>query len=453
MPRFAPACRRKREAAPIPVGTRACAFDAVASVIMMDRQRRLDGATANAVARGLNILAVRNAGLARRYMECKQVPDAVITRVLADPGARRRESAEQALSEAITPQSAMPTPGRPGTSDAAPNYADTRQLQAMLALARELLQVEEPSTVLSLSGRAIAELLGKKPALLLIGDDFPLLFAEDGSTQLAPADHPWALAAHARMRRRPSRPEVPEIWVIAAPQARPMAVLVAEPVACAPEVCRKLGAALETALELLTATLGRIQVRCSLEKLVTTQHTQLVDNAQKYADELTRRDRAAREMLSLTLTDVLTGLNNRRGFFARAEPLFRLAQRKQANSAVIYADIDGLKPVNDTLGHAVGDQMIRDAADVLSDSLREADVLARMGGDEFVAYALDQAQPLALLARLQRALDDFNVSQERPFRLSLSVGMVPCDPKANTTLNECIQLADQAMYEHKRRLL
>jgi diguanylate cyclase (GGDEF)-like protein len=100
----------------------------------------------------------------------------------------------------------------------------------------------------------------------------------------------------------------------------------------------------------------------------------------------------------------------------------------------------------------MGDQMIRDAATVLHASLRDADVLARMGGDEFVAYAMDQGQPHALLSRLRRALDAFNQSRQRPFQLSLSVGMGPCDPSAGSSLNEHIQQAGRAMYEHKRRL-
>ncbi|TQK08244.1 hypothetical protein FBX97_3557 [Herbaspirillum sp. SJZ107] len=68
-----------------------------------ERQRRNDEPTANAVARGLNILEVRDAGLARQYMEHKNVPDHVIVRVLAHPALRRRESAGQSVSEAITP--------------------------------------------------------------------------------------------------------------------------------------------------------------------------------------------------------------------------------------------------------------------------------------------------------------------------------------------------------------
>jgi len=70
---------------------------------MNERQRREDEVTANAVARGLNIMAVRDAGLARNYMEYKDVPEHVITRVLEQPALRRRESAGQSVSEAITP--------------------------------------------------------------------------------------------------------------------------------------------------------------------------------------------------------------------------------------------------------------------------------------------------------------------------------------------------------------
>jgi diguanylate cyclase (GGDEF)-like protein len=306
---------------------------------------------------------------------------------------------------------------------------------------------------LRLTGRAIIELLGEHEALLLIGGDAPLCvtFQQDGAVRLADTQHPWYAIAHARMTAAPAAGQT-STRVLAVPQEWPMAVLVAAPATATQEIALRQTTALEMALELTTATLGRIQVRSSLEQLVTMQYARLADNAKEHADELTRRDLTAREMLSLSLTDVLTGLNNRRGFFARAEPLFRLAQRQRRSSAVLYADIDGLKPVNDTLGHALGDQMIRDAATVLSASLRDADVLARMGGDEFVAYTMDQRQPHSLLSRLQRALDAFNQARQCPYQLSLSVGMVPCDPAAGSTLSEHIQQADHAMYEHKRRL-
>lgn len=332
---------------------------------------------------------------------------------------------------------------------------DAQQLQGLLTLARELLQIDEPGAALRLTGRAMAGMLGRQGALLLIGGEAPLCVTleHDGAVRSADTRHPWYATAHARLSGGPGSAGPAGTLVLAVPQARPMAVLVAAPPASTPEIALRRSAALEMALELSTATLGRIQVRSTLEQLVTIQYAQLADKAKEHADELTRRDLSAREMLSLSLTDVLTGLNNRRGFFARAEPLFRLAQRQRRDSAVVYADIDGLKPVNDSLGHAMGDQMIRDAGTVLRASLRDADVLARMGGDEFVAYAMDQGPPPALLSRLQRALDAFNQSRQRPYQLSLSVGMVPCDPAAEPTLNELIQQADLAMYEHKRRLL
>lgn len=129
---------------------------------------------------------------------------------------------------------------------------------------------------------------------------------------------------------------------------------------------------------------------------------------------------------ALALTDVLTGLNNRRGFFVQAEHMFKLARRKQAGCAVIYADIDGLKLVNDQLGHAAGDQLIQDAASVLRESLRDSDVLARFGGDEFVAFALDDAHPRVILARLQDNLRAFNLMQDRAYLLAVSAGAVQC---------------------------
>lgn len=330
------------------------------------------------------------------------------------------------------------------------------QVQALLTLARELLQADEPSRVLRLTGRALVDVTGARRALLVLTGDAPLCigFSADGLARTAPRSHPWfPLARGALQGQRPSGPES-VVLIAAVPATRPLAALVAGwPAATAPAAVQTQRLALDAILELTAATLGRIGVRDALEQLVTTQYEQIAGTAQEHADELARRDAAAREMLALSLTDVLTGLNNRRGFFARAEPLFRLAQRQHTGSAVVYADIDGLKPVNDALGHAVGDGMIRDAASVLRASLREADVLARLGGDEFVAYAVDEAQPHAILARLQANLKAFNLMQERPYELSFSVGLVSCDPAGHSALSESVQQADRAMYEHKRRRL
>jgi diguanylate cyclase (GGDEF)-like protein len=210
---------------------------------------------------------------------------------------------------------------------------------------------------------------------------------------------------------------------------------------------------LGTILELSVATLGRISARNLLEDLVSTQYEQMADTAQAHADELTRRDESEREMRAFSLTDVLTGLNNRRGFFVQAEHMFKLARRKHGGSTVIYADIDGLKLVNDQLGHATGDQLIRDAAAVIRESLRDSDVLARFGGDEFVAFVLDDAHPRVILARLRDKLQAFNLSRDRAYQLAISAGAVRCDPGSNAALVDYVQSAGREMYLYKQRCL
>jgi diguanylate cyclase (GGDEF)-like protein len=177
------------------------------------------------------------------------------------------------------------------------------------------------------------------------------------------------------------------------------------------------------------------------------------DAAHAHAAELARRDAAEAEMRLLSLTDVLTGLHNRRGFFIHAEQVFKMAQRKRAPSAVIFADVDGLKQVNDELGHETGDELIRDAAAVFRESFRDADVVARIGGDEFVAFTLDDGQPDVILSRLQANLHAFNLMQERPYTLAISAGVVQCDPASEHKLLNYVVLADQQMYALKRRRL
>ena len=99
------------------------------------------------------------------------------------------------------------------------------------------------------------------------------------------------------------------------------------------------------------------------------------------------------EMEQLALTDELTGLRNRRGFLVLADQALRMARRTRARCALVFMDLDGLKRVNDTRGHAAGDTLIADAAKVLDHVFRESDVVARVGGDEFAVLAvLDESR-------------------------------------------------------------
>jgi len=340
------------------------------------------------------------------------------------------------------------------------------QLKGLLTMSRELMQVDEPSRALVLAGRALAELAHVDRALLLIRGEVSQTVGFDsmGTPRQAFRSHDWYRMALEQLDGEPGASAIGDsrTMLVGVPTHHAMAVLAAGwtdgAVSEARDGRRRL---LGTILELSVATLGRISSRTSLENLVSTQYEQMAGTARAHADELARRDESERAIRALALTDVLTGLNNRRGFYVQAEHMFRLARRRHAGCTVIYADIDGLKLVNDQLGHEAGDRLIREAGDrlirdaaaVLRESLRESDVLARFGGDEFVAFVLDDAHPRVILARLGDNLHAFNLMQDRAYRLAVSAGAVRCDPGKDTALVDYVQLADREMYLHKRSCL
>jgi len=332
------------------------------------------------------------------------------------------------------------------------------QLRALLAMSRELMQTDEPLAALALAGQAMADLARIDSALLLVRGEVnaSIGFDRTGMPCSAPHSHNWYRIASAQLDGEPGAADAadPRTMLVGVPTQRAMAVLVAGwSDDAAPAVRDGRRRLLGTILELSVATLGRISARSSLEDLVSTQYEQMAGTAQAHADDMARRDESDGALRALALTDVLTGLNNRRGFFVQAEHMFRLAQRTRAGCTVIYADIDGLQLVNDQLGHAAGDQLIRDAAAVLRESLRDSDVLARFGGDEFVAFVLDDAHPRAILARLRDNLHAFNLMQDRAYRLAISAGAVRCDSGSDTALFDYVQSADREMYLHKRSCL
>lgn len=342
----------------------------------------------------------------------------------------------------------MPSP----TTAAAPE-----PVRALLTLALRLLQTDEADTALRLACRSMTTLTLADAGLLLVHGNGGngVEFAPGIMPRSADAGHPWhPLAAALLDASRPTPALEAGLLGIALPGPVPLAALVVrwadEPDADARSARQRT---LAIILELTVAALGRIHEYAQLASMVGRQRAQLLGDSQAHAAELARRDILENEMRVLSLTDVLTGLHNRRGFFVHAEQVFKVARRRRAPSAVLFADIDHLKTVNDQLGHDTGDQLIRDAADVFRASFRGADVVARLGGDEFVAYTLEDAQPQSILARLQDNLAAFNLMQERPYRLSLSAGIVSCEPDGQRSLLNYVILADQQMYANKRARL
>jgi diguanylate cyclase (GGDEF)-like protein len=151
-------------------------------------------------------------------------------------------------------------------------------------------------------------------------------------------------------------------------------------------------------------------------------------------------------------SDQLTRLMNRRGFLPSAEHQLEVAKRTHQPMALMFLDLDGLKQVNDSLGHSAGDGMITEAAFVLRETFRTSDLLGRMGGDEFcVLFAAESADAaVAVLVRLQETIDKVNGDDQRPFILSFSAGVAMFDPELACTVDQLIAVADQRMYEAKR---
>jgi diguanylate cyclase (GGDEF)-like protein len=158
------------------------------------------------------------------------------------------------------------------------------------------------------------------------------------------------------------------------------------------------------------------------------------------------------ELQRLASVDPLTSLVNRRGLMPLLEHQLEVARRHHEPVAVLFADLDGLKAVNDGLGHGVGDEMLAETAAILVDTFRSSDVSARIGGDEFcVMLTADSAASTeAAIARLQHSIRTANRFPDRPYRLSLSIGVATFDPERPVSAHDLIAEADERMYEHKR---
>ena len=155
-----------------------------------------------------------------------------------------------------------------------------------------------------------------------------------------------------------------------------------------------------------------------------------------------------------SLRDELTGLYNRRGFLTFAEEQLKLASSGCRELLVVFADVDGLKGINDRYGHSEGDRALRKAAEVLLGIFRDTDIVARLGGDEFVVLALD-CSPAGLIrinAHLDKMLRLVN-NHDAPWKLSISVGTVHVDSKHQLSIADLLGEADKLMYEQKREKL
>ena len=159
-----------------------------------------------------------------------------------------------------------------------------------------------------------------------------------------------------------------------------------------------------------------------------------------------------KHLQDLSQRDELTGLYNRRGFMTLAEHECRTAVRRGGAFVLFFADLDGLKWINDELGHEFGDEAITAAARVLESTFRQTDILARLGGDEYVVFATDATAAFAreIGIRLEEEIAIYNRG-EHPYRLAISVGMAVYSGEGDVSLERVMAEADSELYKEKKR--
>jgi diguanylate cyclase (GGDEF)-like protein len=206
------------------------------------------------------------------------------------------------------------------------------------------------------------------------------------------------------------------------------------------EILRTIGEALKR-----PTTPSRLPQTGQLQR----EHLQLM--ADKLYQKVMELEKTNERLRNLSLTDELTGLNNRRGFMILATALLKFAKRAEHPLCLLYIDMDSLKSINDTYGHAAGDASLTHFATILSETFRDSDVIARLGGDEFVVLTIDTAEDdlASIRVRLQHNVHLYNLQVAPNLALSFSLGVIPVDLNSDLTLEVLLSQADKAMYEHK----
>lgn len=158
-----------------------------------------------------------------------------------------------------------------------------------------------------------------------------------------------------------------------------------------------------------------------------------------------------RQLSKISTIDELTGVKNRRGFLTETQAVIASSINQGQRAILLFADMDNLKVVNDKFGHDDGDFALRTIATALKASLRTNDIIGRIGGDEFVAFALLGGQQSAetISNRIHRKLEIMNSTCDKPYYIEASIGIVDFVCDENADIQTLIKKADDALYENK----
>ena len=168
--------------------------------------------------------------------------------------------------------------------------------------------------------------------------------------------------------------------------------------------------------------------------------------------DITERKKVEKQLQELSRIDTLTGCFNRRYGLELLDRQVKLSQRNRSPLLLGFLDINNFKAINDYFGHQEGDQALKEVAHLFRSTLREVDIVCRMGGDEFLLVFPDNSLKEALLIRerLEGALSQLNHQIQKNYQIQFSIGFSEYDPKKPKSLDELIAIADQKMYQEKK---
>ena len=190
----------------------------------------------------------------------------------------------------------------------------------------------------------------------------------------------------------------------------------------------------------------------ALARRVKQLNAEVADLQTRLANAEEARLRAETEWRRNAVVDDLTGLHTRRAFLMLTDLAWKFARRSGVRCALMYADVDGLQKVNTMKGWSAGDDLLRSTARVLRQTLRDADVVARVSGDEFAVFGLTgEGSASMLISRLQDAIAQQNHEMPLEIPVALSVGAIDVQWSGSVTLETLLSEAERAMHQGKRR--
>lgn len=169
--------------------------------------------------------------------------------------------------------------------------------------------------------------------------------------------------------------------------------------------------------------------------------------------DISQRKEAEEKLEELARIDSLTGCYNRRYGLELLNRQMELSHRSKSPLLLAFLDIDKFKPINDIFGHDEGDKVLKEVANLFQSTLRKTDIICRMGGDEFLLIFPDNSLKEAsqIQERLNKNLIELNQALKKPYDIDLSIGLSEYDPEKPLPMDELIRIADQKMYEEKKK--